>query len=410
MIILLLQDSNPFTTNSAYSNHIRGLIEGLENLNVEITVYITGGYKSKTEFITQGKSGKVGNIKYEYLWLLNHHNIWSIRIHKYLLGSLHSIIIRRRFSRIIKNIPEAIIWPSDDLTHLKVLNAMHKRKGHYYFFEMVEFLDIHRYNKGNKLQKYIADRQMSFFENDFLPIVDGLAFITKTLLNYYITKVRPETKLLHLPMTVDLNRFDLAIDYPLPNEVKKPYIAFVGVKSNLKEGVDILIESFNQIATEFPEINLYIFGFWHYDSPCHQDKIKELKLEKRICYMNTIIPRDDITSVILNASLLLLPRPDSHQAKGSFPTKLGEYLASGNPVCATRVGEIPDYLIDGESVYFAEPGSVDSFADAMRRALNNPSQAKLVGLKGRIIAETFFNKDKQAKLLYNFLKDNMVKS
>ncbi len=59
--------------------------------------------------------------------------------------------------------------------------------------------------------------------------------------------------------------------------------------------------------------------------------------------------------------------PDSKQAQGGFPTKLGEYLATGNPVCATTVGEIPDYLVDGESVYFAVPGSVDSFADAMLR-------------------------------------------
>lgn len=404
MIILLLQDSNPFTTNSAYSNHIRGLIEGLESLNADVTVFITGGYKSREEFVTQGKSGKVGNIKYEYLWRINNYTRWSSRVHKYLLSPFHSIIIRRRFERILKNIPEAIIWPSDDLCHLKTIAAINKRQGYYYFFEMVEFLDIHKYNKGNILQKLIADKQMSFFEKEFLPSVDGMAFITKALLNYYKTKVQSVTKLLHLPMTVDLERFDLNRNYPLFSEIKKPYIAFVGVKSNLKEGVDILIDSFNQIALEFPEMNLYIFGFWHYDSPGHQERIKELNLENRIFYKRTIIPRDDISGVIMNANLLALPRPDSHQAQGSFPTKLGEYLASGNPVCATRVGEIPEYLTDGESVYFAEPGSVDSFADAMRRALNNPSQAKLVGLKGRNVAETFFNKDKQAKLLYDFFQ------
>jgi glycosyltransferase involved in cell wall biosynthesis len=114
-------------------------------------------------------------------------------------------------------------------------------------------------------------------------------------------------------------------------------------------------------------------------------------------------PRDSIPSILKNASLLVLPRPASKQAQGGFPTKLGEYLATGNPVCSTTVGEISDYLVDGESVYFAEPGSVESFAGAMERALSDPIKAREVGLNGRKVAEKYFNKDIQAKILYDFL-------
>ena len=127
-----------------------------------------------------------------------------------------------------------------------------------------------------------------------------------------------------------------------------------------------------------------------------------LNLDNRVFYKGSV-SRDEIPAIIMNAQLLVLPRPDSKQAQGGFPTKLGEYLATGNPVCATTVGEIPDYLVDGESVYFAEPGSVDSFADAMHRALRNPVLAKQVGVNGRKVAEECFNKDIQAKILYDFL-------
>ena len=116
-------------------------------------------------------------------------------------------------------------------------------------------------------------------------------------------------------------------------------------------------------------------------------------------------PRDQIPNIICNADLLVLPRPDSKQAQGGFPTKLGEYLATGNPVCATRVGEIPDYLIDNESVFFAVPGSIESFAEAMDRALSIPDTAKWVGLNGRRVAEREFNKDIQARKLLDFLKE-----
>ena len=74
------------------------------------------------------------------------------------------------------------------------------------------------------------------------------------------------------------------------------------------------------------------------------------------------------------------------------------------PVCATTVGEIPDYLVDNKSVYFAKPGSVDSFALAMHNALKDSVKANEVGQQGKNVAETFFNKNIQSKILYNFLK------
>jgi hypothetical protein len=46
---------------------------------------------------------------------------------------------------------------------------------------------------------------------------------------------------------------------------------------------------------------------------------------------------------------------------------------------------------------------VDSFADAMGKALSNPQGAKIIGKKGQDVAEKSFNKDIQSKLLHNFL-------
>jgi glycosyltransferase involved in cell wall biosynthesis len=69
------------------------------------------------------------------------------------------------------------------------------------------------------------------------------------------------------------------------------------------------------------------------------------------------------------------------------------------------VGEIPDYLTDGKSVYFAEPGSAASLAKAMERALSETENAVIVGAEGRKVAELRFNKDVQSRLLFDFLKN-----
>jgi glycosyltransferase involved in cell wall biosynthesis len=146
-----------------------------------------------------------------------------------------------------------------------------------------------------------------------------------------------------------------------------------------------------------------LVGGWNYDTPNHQKLIKQYGLQNKVFWKGEY-PRNEIPAIIKNATLLVLPRPDSKQAQGGFPTKLGEYLATGNPVCATTVGELPQYLTDNESIYFAKPGSIDSFADAMIKALSNLKEAQLIAKKGREVAEKHFNKDIQSKLLYNFLK------
>jgi glycosyltransferase involved in cell wall biosynthesis len=69
------------------------------------------------------------------------------------------------------------------------------------------------------------------------------------------------------------------------------------------------------------------------------------------------------------------------------------------------VGEIPNYLEDNVSAFIAEPGSIDSFADVMYRALSDKDNAKRVGLNGRKVAEENFSVDVQAKRLVEFLKE-----
>ena len=225
--------------------------------------------------------------------------------------------------------------------------------------------------------------------------------MTQTLMKHYKQFSLPNAKLLHLPMTVDLDRFEKS--QPIPKGFHQPYIAFVGVMNDKKDGVNILIDAFARIHEAFPQLKLYLVGGWNYDTPNHQRLIIEYNLQNKVFWKGEF-SRGKIPQIIKNASLLVLPRPDSKQAQGGFPTKLGEYLATSNPVCATTVGEIPNYLTDGQSVFFAEPGSIDSFAIAMERALRNPKTAEQVGLNGCEVAKKSFNKDIQSAILYNFLK------
>ncbi len=127
------------------------------------------------------------------------------------------------------------------------------------------------------------------------------------------------------------------------------------------------------------------------------------KVINRIIFTGRI-DKDQVPHYLMNAKILALARPDSIQAQGGFPTKLGEYLATGRPVVVTRTGEIPLYLHHGQNALLCEPGNVDDFANKLRWALENYDHACRIGANGRIIAETVFNSRIQAKKLSTFLE------
>jgi glycosyltransferase involved in cell wall biosynthesis len=363
--------------------------------------YIYGGHTSTTEYENWETSGDYKGVKYEYIYSKIVEGYWKVRWNNYVglhtqKPKLYKILISK-----LKD-EKGIVWTDTSQFGFELAYRLKKQYPSVKIFtEISEFLDIQQYNKGNFLQRWVEARRQKYFEQKAFYAYDGIALMTKTLLKYFKSFISPHPKFIHLPMTVDLDRFNGNIA-PLP-EYQKPYIAFVGVMNDAKDGVNILIQAFFSIKDKYPDLKLYLVGAWNYDTPGHLKMIEDLGLQDKVFWMKEY-PRDQIPNIICLADLLVLPRPDSKQAQGGFPTKLGEYLATGNPVCATRVGELSDYLKDNESVFFAEPGSVDSFAEAMRKALSDPENARRVGANGRIIAEREFNKELQAKTLHYFIK------
>ena len=398
MKILLLRDFNPFIENGASANRFRGLIEGLRSIGYIVDVAVTNGILSSKE----KKESTQGVL---YLSKSNRYSYWKTRLNKYILGNLHQWVAKIRFNRI--NLSEYdYIWLSNSSSVLNIFYSSKKTASCKTFIELNEFNDIHKMegHTGNFLQRvYGAKSEQSF--TDVIAKIDYFGCMTQTLLAHYKTMAKPNAQFMHLPMTVDLKRFHSVNS---TDRYSKPYIAYTGTFNNAKDGVDILIKSFAKIALKYPQHHLYLAGFWHYDVDKQKDLINKYNLNNRITYIG-VLNKDEIPPFIGNAELLVLSRPDSHQAQGGFPTKLGEYLATRNPVCVTKVGEIPDYLEDNVSAFMATPGDIDSFADAMDRALSNPEKARKVGLAGREIAEKEFNSEIQAKRLADFLKQNLEK-
>jgi len=251
-------------------------------------------------------------------------------------------------------------------------------------------------------RSFIKKIGSNYYKRHIVTKLFGMVVMTNALKQYYSKFISIEDRIVIVPMSVDMQRFEKS-DRKVRDE---SYIAYCGNVSNIKDGVDILIKAFALIS-ERHDIKLYIIG----DST-EKNTISGLKeLTENLGITGKVVftgrvGADKIPELLCSAEVLALARPSSLQAAGGFPTKLGEYLATKNPVVVTETGEITFYLKDGESAYIAKPDSPKDFADKLDQCLSDPETAREIGVKGYEVASNFFDYRKQSELLNSFFVRN----
>jgi glycosyltransferase involved in cell wall biosynthesis len=223
---------------------------------------------------------------------------------------------------------------------------------------------------------------------------DGIYVINNALKKYFTERTNGKVPITIINMIVDPTRFEC--NRKLANE--EPLITYCGTLDGDKDGVPILIESFAIIANEFPSLKLQLIGSLNELTRQNVESlIQKLHIEKRVIITGSV-QRDAIPALLCNSDILALARPNNKQAEGGFPTKLGEYLATGNIVVVTDVGEIGVFLEDRKNAFIAEPDSAEKFSEKLREALLN-NNTRQIGIEGKKLVYNEFNYLTQAKVL-----------
>lgn len=240
-----------------------------------------------------------------------------------------------------------------------------------------------------RLRKYLRDCTK----------VDGLFVISSVLKQTFIDLGVPANRIHIVNMIVDPFRFQ-----GLEKQDCEPYIAYCGTLSNAKDGVDCLIESFAIVAQQDKMIKLYIIGSISnsHERNSYLELVKKLRLENRIVFTG-VIQAERMPQILKNAKALVLARPNNLQAQNGFPTKLGEYLLTANPVVITKTGDIPLFLKDGESALLVEPNNCRGIADKILWVLDNPAKVTFIGEKGKEVALKNFNSMTEAQRVIDIL-------
>ena len=216
-------------------------------------------------------------------------------------------------------------------------------------------------------------RLKQWIEIHILPkLFDGAICISDVLVDFWKEHGRKCVPILKLPILVDVEEVEKVSGLRSQISSGRPYVCYAGGMTEAKDGVNTLRKAMDGVDAEL----IMVSGKTH----------------------------EEAISIMKNADCLVLARPDSLQARAGFPTKLGEYLATGRPVVVTKVGEIPRYLKDGVSAYLAEPGSVESVREKIMEVLRDPARAERIGVAGKEVAKRCFDWHVHAEELQEWLK------
>ena len=133
-----------------------------------------------------------------------------------------------------------------------------------------------------------------------------------------------------------------------------------------KYGADILLQALKQVTAKIPDIQLTIAGAGPMENEL-KALTKKLQLETNVSFVG-YVENEQVYELIHNHHMMVMP---SIMDSESFGVAAIESGACGRPVIASRVGGVPEVIIDGKTGILVTPLDIGELAKAIVKLADN---------------------------------------
>ncbi len=173
-------------------------------------------------------------------------------------------------------------------------------------------------------------------------------------------------------------REDVRREFSLPAEAT---VALTVARLSEQKGLADLVRAASLLAEARPDLRFLVAGRGEEEASL-RELAARLAVEDRVRFVGY---RADVPRLMAAADLFLLP-----SRWEGFGLVLLEAMRAARAVVATRVGGIPEIVVDGETGVLVPPADPDSLAAGVLRILADPERTTALGRAGRARAEREF--------------------
>ena len=301
-----------------------------------------------------------------------------------------------------------LILKSIDLLLRKKYDVIHSHEeaGFFSVFLAWLFNHSHIYDMHSSLPKQLVN--LKFGDNKLM--VSLFEYLEKLVINTsdamitigpdleeYVREINldvPMQMIENLPLNIDHTESDIPIEirerFGIQNGLT---IVYTGTFERY-QGVDVLIDSFENVVSKFPETKLILVGGKPDQIESNQELVSSRNLDGSIQFTG-IVPLEDANSYIRMADILVSPRIEGT----SVPLKIYTYLHAGKSILAT---DIPAHslVLNQDNALLVKP-TKEAIAEGLVRLIGDRDLRIKIGRGSKRLAEEKYSQAQYLAKLEN---------
>ena len=197
------------------------------------------------------------------------------------------------------------------------------------------------------------------------------------------------------------NRAELRREFGL--EEDKKIVLFVG-RLYHRKGLEVLLRSIPPVLKDFSNVKFVISGKGFKKKEENLRKLaKQLDIEDHVTFLG-YVPDEKLPNLYSASDVFVLPA-----IYENFPFAILEAQSTALPVISTKVGGIPEFIVNAQNGFLINTGDSRQLAQRILTLLQDPKFAKEMGKRGRALIEEGYDwsliTDQVIALYHKLLED-----